>query len=121
MQLTRLKQLRNEMHYTQKQLAEFLNTTQSQISKYETDSSTLSADVLKMYADFFNVSADYILELTDVRNYSLSCTNSRLEDCIFLFNQIDTLDQNIIIGTMSSMVKEPRNQKKKISNTTTYK
>lgn len=115
MQLIRLKELRNEMHYTQKQLAELLHTTQSQISKYETDSSAISADVLKRYADFFNVSADYILELTDIRSYNLSSNRNRLEECIQLFNQMDILDQNIIMGTMSSMIKEPHISKKKVS------
>lgn len=113
MQLIRIKELRQENYYTQKELADLLNTTQSQISKYETDSSSLSIEALIAYSKIFNVSTDYILGLTNIKNYTSSNQNL-LEDCISLFNQIDTLDQRIIIGEMAALVKSPNKQKKKI-------
>lgn len=111
MRFARLQELRQEKKYTQKQLAELLNTSQSQISKYETDSASLSAPILKLYAELFDVSADYILGLSDIRKYKLSSHNSRLEDYIILFNQLDALDQNIIIAEMSKTIKHSSNKK----------
>ena len=116
MKLKRIRELRKECSYTQKDLAKLLNTTQSQISKFETDSTTLSADILIHYAKLFDVSVDYILELSDVRNNKLSHNNNLLHDCTCLFNQLDPLNQRVILGNMASMIKEPQGNRKKVSN-----
>ena len=57
----RIKELRNERNLTQKQLAEFLGTTQNAISKYESEFLDLSTDMLIKMCKFFKVSADVIL------------------------------------------------------------
>lgn len=61
----RIRELRIEKGLTQTQLAEILNTTQKSISKYETEFLDLNTNVIISLCKFFNVSADYLLGLTD--------------------------------------------------------
>lgn len=61
----RLKDLREDRDLTQKQIAEVIKTTQQQYSKIESGKSDISGEKLKLLAKFYNVSADYILGLTD--------------------------------------------------------
>ncbi|WP_243344603.1 XRE family transcriptional regulator [Anaerococcus sp. AGMB09787] len=57
----RLKQLRKSSGKTQRDLAKLLYVTASSIGMYERDERTPSPDVLKKYAEIFDVSTDYIL------------------------------------------------------------
>lgn len=61
----RIKELRTEKGLTQKQLAEVLNSTQKNVSKYELELLDLSTDLIIRICKFFDVSADYLLGLED--------------------------------------------------------
>ncbi len=61
----RIKELRIENGLTQKQLAEALESTQKNISKYELELLDLSTDLLIRICKFFSVSADYLLGLEE--------------------------------------------------------
>ncbi len=61
----RIKELRIENGLTQKQLAEALESTQKNISKYELELLDLSTDLLIRICKFFSVSADYLLGLDE--------------------------------------------------------
>lgn len=61
----RLRDLREDNDYTQKQIAEILFTTQPQYYRYESGERDLPCDLLVILAKHYNVSADYILGLTD--------------------------------------------------------
>lgn len=50
---------------SQRQLAELLNTTQQQISKYEQNIQEIPCRHIVTLARYFDVSADYLLGLTD--------------------------------------------------------
>lgn len=56
----RLKVLREGMKYSQKKMAEVLEVTQPSINRYEHGQSAPSVEVLVKYADYFDVSMDYI-------------------------------------------------------------
>jgi transcriptional regulator with XRE-family HTH domain len=62
----RLKELRNEYNKTQKELAEYLNIRQNTYSQYENGQRQLPIDVLIKLAFYYDVSVDYILNLTDI-------------------------------------------------------
>lgn len=64
----RLKDLRKEKKVTQLQLAMALNMSQNTISRYETGERRAGYDELIKIADYFNVSIDYLLGRTDIRN-----------------------------------------------------
>lgn len=65
----KIKTLRKENSMTQTDLAKKLNVTKSNISKYENNIVEPSLEVLKAISDIFNVSIDYLLGKTNVRNY----------------------------------------------------
>lgn len=66
----RIRDLREDMDYLQKDLAKVLNVTQQQYSNIENEVSVITAEDLIKLAKFYNVSVDYILRLTNNVNYS---------------------------------------------------
>lgn len=63
---SRLKEVRKGKA-NQKQIADLLNTTQQQISKYEQNIQEIPCRHIITLAKFFDVSADYLLCLTDTK------------------------------------------------------
>ena len=61
----RLKELRLNARYSQKQMAEMCKTTQATIGRYEMGIAEPPLQKLLWYADFFDVSLDYIFGRTD--------------------------------------------------------
>ena len=61
----RLKELRNEKGLTQKRLAEELNTTDDSIFSWEKGRSQPSFDTLRALCKYFDVTADYLLGISD--------------------------------------------------------
>ncbi|HER9696088.1 TPA: helix-turn-helix transcriptional regulator [Streptococcus pyogenes] len=59
----RLKELRKEKGLTQAELAQIINTNQSQYGKYENGKTNLSLENAKILADYFGVSPAYLLGL----------------------------------------------------------
>lgn len=65
----RLKLLREEKDIKQSDLAKKFNISASTIGMYEQNRRTPDFTLLSSLADFFNVSVDYLLCRTDIRNY----------------------------------------------------
>lgn len=61
----RLKELRKTRGISQLKLAMDLNMNQNSISRYETEVREADYKTLIAFADYFNVSIDYLLERTD--------------------------------------------------------
>ena len=62
---TRLKELRIENNFTQKVLAEKLNTTNSAVCDWEKGRTQPDLQMLTKIANLFSVSVDYLLGLTN--------------------------------------------------------
>ena len=67
MEITRLKEIREDRDYKQKDIANVLKTTQQQYSKYELGIQLIPIDRLEKLADFYNLSIDYIIGRTNER------------------------------------------------------
>ena len=65
----RLIELREELNLTREDLANKLNITYAALAKYETNKRFPDKDTLSKIADFFNVSVDYLLCRTNIRNF----------------------------------------------------
>jgi len=61
----RLRELRKSLNLPQSKMAEVLNVSQSALNRYEHDQQIISDAVLLKYADYFDVSLDYICGRTD--------------------------------------------------------
>ena len=67
MDISRLKEIREDRDYNQTQIAKILHTTQQQYSKYELGIQLIPIDRLEKLADFYNLSIDYIVGRTNER------------------------------------------------------
>lgn len=63
----RLRELRNEKKETQRDLADFLGVKQNQIGEMENGRKASTFAKLAALCEHYNVSADYLLGLTDER------------------------------------------------------
>ena len=62
---TRLRDLREDHDLTQQDIAEVLQTTREQVSKYETGKQMMGVDKYVKLARFYNVSLDYLTGMID--------------------------------------------------------
>lgn len=61
----RIRDLREDRDLSQAEIAKVIKTTQQQYSKIETGKADISGEKLKLLAEFYNISADYILGLVN--------------------------------------------------------
>jgi transcriptional regulator with XRE-family HTH domain len=66
--LNRIKQLRNEKNIKQEVLAKLLNLEVAGVSKLETGRVPLKDEYIIKLSEYFNVSTDYLLGKSDIRN-----------------------------------------------------
>ncbi len=86
----RLKTERKNNNINQTQLAEKLYLDRSSISKYESGKQIPETPTLEKLADFFDVSIDYLLGKTDIRNYD---DNSSL----------DSINKNLNVNNLKTL------------------
>ena len=63
----RIRDLREDADLTQKQIASYLGMSQTGYSKYETGENDIPTQVLIRLAQFYHVTVDYLLGLSDAR------------------------------------------------------
>ena len=63
----RIRELRKSHNMSQEALGTIINTTQQAVSKMEKDICFISTDLLISMAEYFNVTTDYILGLSDIK------------------------------------------------------
>ncbi len=64
----RIRNLREDLDLTQKQVAEYLKMSQTGYSKYETGENDIPTSVWNKLADFYETSVDYLMGRTDAKN-----------------------------------------------------
>lgn len=71
----RIRELREDLYpkKTQTELGKIFNMTQRKISYLETGQENITPDEIKKYCEYFNVSADYLLCFSEVKNCA-ECT-----------------------------------------------
>lgn len=84
--MNRLKDLRIEKKMSQAKLAETFNISQQAISHYEKGLRDMDYDLIKSISAFFNVSTDYLLGISNNKNYEDK------ESTIALHSDIDYKD-----------------------------
>ena len=124
--MKRLKELREQKNLTQAQLSKFLNISASTIGMYEQGRRFTDENLLKHISQYFNVSIDYLLGLTNIPNIiddyiQKSNTNSyHINDdeqtLIKKYRQLKAEDKQIIDTMLERFVptKEPKSDEKAI-------
>lgn len=110
--LIRLKELRKEIKYTQRDVANYLGITQPAYANYENGSRQADYNTLNKLADLFNASVDYILGRTDDRQPSNSL-DKQLEGIDFvLWGEVHDLtdEEKKDIINFVKFTKSKRNQ-----------
>ena len=124
--MKRLKELREQKNLTQAQLSKFLNISASTIGMYEQGRRFPDENLLKHISQYFNVSIDYLLGLTNIPNtvddyIQKSNSNSyHINDdeqtLIKKYRQLKAEDKQIIDTMLERFVptKEPKSNEKAI-------
>ncbi len=94
-----IKELRQDSDLSQSKIAEVIQTTQQQYSKYENGHSEIPAKTIASLAKFYNISADYLLNLKSDKLEGRS-----IED----IKKIDPLSYKII-KSLNSLNEEDKN------------
>ena len=91
--------LRKHFDLTQKELGERTGINQSVLSRIESGTRPVRDDELKIFADFFNVSTDYLLDKeTPSSKFSRDETN-----LVYAYRWLDEDGKNLIRGMMSRL------------------
>ncbi len=88
-----LKTLRKQKGITQQQIADTINTSRSCISNYESGNRQPDNETIKLLADYFDVSVDYLFGRSEIK--TLIKSNGMMKDIqnfLSRINSFDTLD-----------------------------
>lgn len=66
--MNRIKELRESYGWTQEELGKKLNVQKSAVSKYEIGRVQLTDEIINKLVKIFNVSSDYLLGISDIKN-----------------------------------------------------
>lgn len=80
----RIKELRKEKKYTQKQLAEKIGISEISIRKYESGDRIPKFEVIERLAEIFNVQFDYIIGRSNNKNFDSHIVSSDLNALLSL-------------------------------------
>ena len=64
MNISKIREIREDKDLSQSDIAKLLKTTQQQYSKYELGKINIPVEMLEKLADYYNVSVDYLLGRT---------------------------------------------------------
>ena len=100
--MERLKELRKELKKTQKDVAAFLNITQSCYQNYEAGDTEPSIDNLIKLADLFSVSLDYLCG----RQFSneVGFLTKEQREFVKAYLQLNEYDQAFVYGQVAGLL-----------------
>ena len=118
----RIRELRKNRGMNQETLAAFVGVSQQTISKIEHDINSVGIDLLIQLADYFNVTTDYILGLSDekrnlARNNKMSSRVENRYDLVIEYEELNAHNQKVLLELMRALKevqkKEALEQRKK--------
>ena len=119
---SRIKQLRENRGLIQEILASELGITQQMLSKYDRDVLCIKVDVLKRIDEFFNVTTDYLLGVSEVKRdlqgqMKVNKTLDTYYDLIEIYKGLDEYDQEMVWSIMQTVKKTCEKRKRDKENT----
>ena len=87
------------------------------LSKYEKDVTVIKVDILKRLAEYFNVTTDYLLGMSDVKRdltgqIRLNETLDEYYDMIEVYKKLDRYDQELVWSLLQIVRKNEEKKKK---------
>ena len=97
--MKRLRKLRIEKGYNQERMAMELNVSQTTISAFETGERQPDSEMLIRISKFFDVSTDYLLDLSDARKPLTSRDLSTEEaNLVYLYRKLNKTNKEKVIS-----------------------
>ena len=118
---SRIKMLREKRGLIQELLAVEIGVTQQMLSKYEKDITIIKVDVLKRIAEYFNVTTDYLLGLSDMKRdlsgqIKMNETLDEYYDLIEVYRRMDGYDREMVWSIMQTVGKTAEKRKRGVGN-----
>ena len=123
---SRIKDLRVSHNLSQQEIANYLQINQSTYSKFELNKATIPIELLNKLANYYHVSLDYLLKISDNPNIDIICFDldkkqagenlKRIRKDLKLYQETLALE----IGTSHSLISEYESGKKLVSLTYGY-
>ena len=113
----RIKNLREKRGIIQEILAADLGITQQTLSRYEKDVTVIKVDILKRLAEYFNVTTDYLLGISDVKRdltgqIRLNETLDEYYDMVEVYKTLDQYDQELVWSLLQIVRKNEEKKKR---------
>lgn len=105
MKFQRIKNIREDMELTQQQVADKLKVSRGTYSMWETANDIIPLKKLNELANLFDVSLDYILELTNIKSYGsvpIEIDNQVVGNNLYNIRKELGLSQNKLATTLST-------------------
>lgn len=109
--MNRIKELRTERGITQADLAKILKISDRAVGYYENGDREPDYSTLLKIADYFDVSIDYLLGASDIKNPNES-KNADKEFVAFYegYKDLDDADKEILKATLDAFVKAKKKE-----------
>lgn len=110
--MNRIKELRTERGITQADLAKILKTSDRAVGYYENGDREPDYSTLLKIADYFDVSIDYLLGASDIKNPNEN-KNDDKEFVAFYegYKDLDDADKEILKATLDAFVRAKKGDK----------
>lgn len=97
----RIRELRKNLNMSQEALAEIISTTQQAVSRMENHAYDVPSDLLIKMANFFNVTTDYILGVSDVKRdyngqYRMNQEIDKCYDIVLRYQRLSDINQKTL-------------------------
>lgn len=107
-----LSNLLEEEGITQRELAEKIGVTEVTISRYLSGERNPRIEIVSKIANFFNVTTDYLLGLSDEKeNSSTETEDKRLIAFRQGYDELEDADKDILLATLDALVKARKGEK----------
>ena len=113
--MNRIKELRTEKGITQADLAKILKISDRAVGYYENGDREPDYSTLLKIATYFDVSIDYLLGVSDIKNTnsdsSLETKDERLVAFYEGYNDLDEADKDVLMATFDAFIKARKGEK----------
>lgn len=113
--MNRIKELRTEKGITQADLAKILKISDRAVGYYENGDREPDYSTLLKIATYFDVSIDYLLGVSDIKNTNTDNSTEPKDERFIAFRQgydeLEDADRDILLATLDALVKARKGDK----------
>lgn len=105
--MKRLKTLREARGLSQQRFSFEINVSQAMISKYELGKADPSINTIRRIAEYFGVSSDYLLEISDDKiSLPVSGLSEEEKEILFGYKRLDAIKKAMLQAYLKGLLQE---------------